>query len=142
MRHQKHTAKLGRNSSHRRCMVANMLKSLVVHGRIETTVVKAKELRRHADRLITWAKGQSLADRRRAIAKMMVRFNRLDPKEQRKAKAGDESVFNDDRKVIRQLFDVLGPRFSERNGGYTRITRTRTRAGDASDLCVLEYLAE
>jgi large subunit ribosomal protein L17 len=56
MRHQKRTVKLNRNASHRRCMIANMLKALVEHERIETTVPKAKELRRHADRLITLAK--------------------------------------------------------------------------------------
>ena len=86
MRHRKHTAKLGRTTSHRRCMVANMLKSLVVHGSIQTTVAKAKEVRRHADRLITIAKDGSLAARRRAIAKLMIRFNSLTPKQARRAR--------------------------------------------------------
>ena len=67
MRHQKLTVKLNRDSSHRRALVANMLKALVEHGRIETTVPKAKELRRHADRLITLAKKNTLASRRAAI---------------------------------------------------------------------------
>lgn len=76
MRHRKHTFKVGRTGSHNRCMIANMLKSLVEHERIETTVTKAKELRRHADRLVTLAKDGSLAARRRAVAKMMVRLIR------------------------------------------------------------------
>lgn len=121
-------------------MVANMLKSLVTHGRIETTVEKAKELRRHADRLVTWAKGNTLADRRRAIAKMMVRYNTLTSQEQKKAKEGDTSAYNDDRKVISTLFENIGPRFAHRNGGYTRIIRSRKRVGDSAELCVIEYL--
>ena len=73
MRHGKHTFKIGRTSSHRRCMIANMLKSLVEHERIETTVAKAKELRRHADKLITTAKKEdSLFARRKAVATLMV----------------------------------------------------------------------
>ena len=67
MRHQKRTVKLNRNSSHRRALIANMLKALVEHGRIETTPAKAKELRRHADRLITLAKKNTLASRHQAL---------------------------------------------------------------------------
>ena len=66
MRHRKHTFKIGRTGSHRRSMIANMLKSLIENGRISTTVVKAKELRRHADRMITLAKKNTLASRRKA----------------------------------------------------------------------------
>ncbi|MBB63671.1 MAG: 50S ribosomal protein L17 [Waddliaceae bacterium] len=140
MRHRKHTAKLGRTTSHRRCMVANMLKSLVVHGSIQTTVAKAKEVRRHADRLITIAKDGSLAARRRAIAKLMIRFNSLTPKQARRAREGDQNAFNDDRKVIGQLFDELGPRFAERNGGYTRIVRSTRQSGDNTEKCVLQFV--
>ena len=75
MRHRKNTVKLGRTSAHRRCMFANMLKALVNHGRIETTVAKAKELRRHADGLITLAKENTLHSRRRAIADLMICYN-------------------------------------------------------------------
>ncbi|MGK3945619.1 bL17 family ribosomal protein, partial [Streptomyces caeruleatus] len=83
MRHRKDTFKIGRDSAHRRCLIANMLKALVINERIETTVAKAKELRRHADKLITIAKLQSLASRRNAIAKLMIHFNPLTTKEQR-----------------------------------------------------------
>lgn len=143
MRHAKRSAKLGRTTSHRRCMFANMLKSLIVHERIETTIPKAKELRRFADQMITMAKGNMLADRRRAIGELMIRFNTLTPREQRAAKAGDTRAYNDDRKVIDKLFGTLGPRFTERLGGYTRIIRLDKRqVGDNTQKCFLEYLPE
>lgn len=143
MRHANRTAKLNRTSSHRRCMIANMLKSLIVHGRVETTVAKAKELRRHADRMITLAKKDTLASRRLASGRMMVRYNTLSPKQQRAAKKGDISAYNDDRKVLTELFDVLRTRFSNRQGGYTRIIRTgQLRVGDNAESCVIEFVAE
>ncbi|SCA63617.1 50S ribosomal protein L17 [Chlamydiales bacterium SCGC AG-110-M15] len=142
MRHKKNTVKLGRNSSHRRAMFANMLKSLITNGRIETSVAKAKALRSYADRMITFAKKNTLASRRRVLAELMVRFNKLTPKEARAAKAGDTSSYNDDRKVLDQLFTEIAPRFSQRQGGYTRIIRTGTRVGDASERCFIEYLSE
>ena len=132
--------KLNRTSSHRRCMMANMLKALIHNERIETTVAKAKALRRYADRMITLAKENTLASRRRAIAEMMIRFNALTNKEARAAKKGDTSSYNDDRTIIGKLFDTLGPRFAQRAGGYTRIIRTSKRVGDNGDLCLIEYL--
>ena len=140
MRHQKRTVKLNRNSSHRRCMIANMLKSLVEHGRIETTVPKAKELRRHADRLITLAKKNTLASRRRAIAKMMINFNALTSKEVRAAKQGNQTSYNHDRRVVGKLFDELSQRYVSRDGGYTRIIRTQQRQGDGSLRCLIEFV--
>lgn len=142
MRHLNHKGKLGRTTSHRRGMVANMLKSLIMHGRIHTTLPKAKLLRRHADKMVTLAKENSLDSRRRAIAAMMVRFNALTPKEARAAKNGDTSAYNDDRQVIGKLFDDLGPRFVNRNGGYTRIIKcAERRIGDNAQTCYIEYLA-
>lgn len=140
MRHRKQTVKLGRTSSHRRCLMANMLKSLVEHGRIETTVAKAKELRRHADRLVTLAKRGTLASRRAAIAKMMINFNHLSSKEARQAKQGDLSSYNTDRKVVKKLFDELAGRYIDRDGGYTRIIRMGNRTGDTAPLCIIEYV--
>lgn len=140
MRHKKDTRKLNRDSSHRRCLMANMLKSLIEHEKIETTVAKAKVLRRHADQMVTLAKKNTLASRRQAIAEMMVRFNPLTPKEERAAKEGDQSSFNGDRLVINKLFSDLGPRFVARNGGYTRIVRLTNRVGDNSQRCIIEYL--
>lgn len=140
MRHGKRTFKVGRNASHRRCLIANQLKSLVEHGRIETTVTKAKELRRHADRLITWSKKGTLAARRQCLAKMMVSFNSLDPKQARAAKAGDTSMYNTDRKVMKKLFEEISPRYNERNGGYTRIIKMSARSGDAAERCLIEFV--
>ncbi len=142
MRHAKDTCKLNRTASHRRCMFANMLKSLITHGRITTTVEKAKQLRRYADRMVTLAKRNTLSSRRMAIAKMMVRFNPLTEKEKRAAREGDTSAYNDDRTVIGTLFDKLGTRFAERNGGYTRIIKSKRRVGDNAQSCVIEYLPE
>lgn len=140
MRHKKDTRKLNRDSSHRRCLMANMLKSLIEHEKIETTVAKAKVLKRHADKMVTLAKKNTLATRRRAIAEMMIRFNPLTPKEARAAKEGDQSSFNGDRLVINKLFSDLGPRFATRNGGYTRIVRLNNRVGDNGEKCLIEYL--
>lgn len=142
MRHLKDTCKLNRTSSHRRCLFANMLKALILNERIQTTVPKAKALRRSAERVITWAKENSLASRRRAIAQLMIRFNALTTKEARAAKAGDKSAYNDDRMVIEKLFSSLGTRFATRNGGYTRIVKHNHRIGDNAQMCVIEYLSE
>ncbi len=142
MRHGKHTFKIGRTGSHNRCLIANMLKSLVEHGRIETTITKAKEVRRHADRLITLAKKNTLASRRLVIAKLMIRYNTLTPKEAREAKEKKSTVgFNGDRIVIGKLFDTLAGRFATRNGGYTRIIKKANRVGDGAQTCYLEYLS-
>ncbi|MBF8263681.1 MAG: ribosomal protein [Parachlamydiales bacterium] len=140
MRHAKHTFKIGRTGSHRRCMLANMLKSLIENERISTTVAKAKELRRHADRMITLAKRNTLASKRDAISKLHVVYNELSTKEARKVKAGDKKCYSRDREVIGKLFGPLRERFIARNGGYTRIIRTADRIGDSAPTCYIEYL--
>ncbi len=140
MRHLKDTCKLNRTTSHRRCMFANMLKSLIEHGRIETTVPKAKELRRYADKMITLAKKNTLAARRDAVAEMMIQYNTLSEKDKRAARSGDTSSYNTDRQVIDILFNELGNRFTSRQGGYTRIIKNRRRAGDGAQTCFIEYL--
>jgi large subunit ribosomal protein L17 len=123
-------------------MLANMLKALIEHGRIETTVTKAKELRRHADRMITLAKKNTLASRRRAVADLMVSFNTLTPKQARVSKAGkSKDMLNNDRQVVGKLFGELSQRFAAREGGYTRIIRLGMRAGDNAPTCLLEFLA-
>jgi len=143
MRHRKKSCKLNRTTAHRRCLFANMLKALIQSERIVTTPAKAKELRRFADGMITLAKENTLQARRRCIAEMMIRFNSLTSKEARSLKAGDESMLNGDRLVIDKLFDVLGPRFQARQGGYTRILRLPAkRVGDNAEQCILEYLAQ
>ncbi|MEC7839674.1 MAG: 50S ribosomal protein L17 [Chlamydiota bacterium] len=142
MRHLKNTAKLGRTSSHKRCMIANLLKSLINNESVETTVEKAKELRRHADKMITLAKKNDLAAKRKAIAKLMVRFNKLTSKEARQAREGITHKYNDDRRVIEKLFGELGTRFMSRNGGYTRIIKSSNRVGDNARTCIIEFLPE
>lgn len=142
MRHRKHTFKLGRTSQHNRCMISNLLKSLIYQERITTTVAKAKELRRHADKMITLAKQNTLASRRLAIGKLMIRFNPLDSKQRRDVRAGKTHDYNMDRHVISKLFEALGPRFANRNGGYTRIVRMHNRVGDNAQTCLIEYLGE
>jgi large subunit ribosomal protein L17 len=140
MRHGKHTFKVGRTGSHRRAMLANMLKSLIENERISTTVVKAKELRRRAERMITLAKKNTLASKRSAISEMKIAFNPLSTKEARKVKAGDKKSFARDRLVIDKLFGELRTRFETREGGYTRIIRLGDRVGDNASTCYIEYL--
>lgn len=142
MRHLNRTCKLNRTTSHRRCMFANMLKSLITHGTIRTTIPKAKALRRYADKMVTLAKKNTLSSRRQAIAEMMITFNSLTPKEERAARKGDTSAYNDDRFVIDILFGTIGPRFATRNGGYTRIIKENNRVGDNAQLCEIQYLTE
>jgi large subunit ribosomal protein L17 len=141
MRHAKRSAKLGRTTSHRRCMFANMLKALIYHEKIVTTVQKAKELRRFAEKLVSLAKEDSLANRRIAHADLMIQKNTLTPKQKRAVRSGDKSAFTMDREVVQKLFKILAPRFVNRKGGYTRISRLPLRrVGDCADTCVIEYL--
>ena len=118
MRHRKSFPKLNRTSTHRKAMFRNMVTSLFREERVETTVTKAKEARRVAERMITFAKRGDLHARRQAAR--VVR----------------------DPKVLQKLFDEIGPRFSERPGGYTRILKTGFRAGDNAPLSILELLQE
>jgi large subunit ribosomal protein L17 len=116
MRHRKATVKLNRNASHRKAMFRNMVTSLLREERVETTVPKAKECRRLAERMITFAKRGDLHARRQVAR--VVR----------------------DSDVVRKLFDDIGPRFAERPGGYTRILKTGFRAGDNAPLSILELV--
>jgi large subunit ribosomal protein L17 len=113
MRHKVATFKVGRTSSHRRAMLANMACSLFTNGRIETTLVKAKELRRYAERLITVAKKGDLHRRRIAVARL------------------------GDKKVVKRLFEEIAPSYAERIGGYTRILKLGQRRGDAAEMCII-----
>lgn len=140
MRHGNHTFKVGRTGSHRRAMLSNMMKSLILCERIVTTVPKAKELRRHAEKMITLAKKDTLSSRRKAIAELKVAFNALTSKEARQVKGGDKDSLNNDRLVINKLFGELRDRFATRNGGYTRIIRKDDRIGDSAPTCYIEYL--
>lgn len=116
MRHLKSGRQLSRNTSHRKALLRNMVTSLIEHGRIETTVPKAKELRIVADRLVTLGKKGSLHARRLAAAYVRTPV------------------------AVSRLFDELAPGFAERHGGYTRIVRTRVRHGDAAEMAIIEFL--
>lgn len=140
MRHAKRSFKVGRTTSHVRSLMANSLKSLIEHGRIETTVTKAKELRRYADKMVTLAKKDTLASQRLALGRLMVSFNALTPKDARRAKSGDHSVYNSDRKIAGKLFGELKERYKDRNGGYTRIIRKEKRVGDNASTCFIEFV--
>jgi large subunit ribosomal protein L17 len=116
MRHKVAGFKLGRTTSHRRSLLRNMVTSLIIEERIETTVPKAKALRPSIEKMITLGKKGDLAARRRAAAYVMT----------------DEA--------LTKLFDVLGPRFGDREGGYTRIVRTAWQKGDGADKAFIELL--
>jgi large subunit ribosomal protein L17 len=116
MRHGHGLRKLNRTSEHRLAMFRNMCVSLLQHEAIKTTVPKAKELRRVVEPLITLAKTPTLANRRLA-------FNRLR-----------------DRDIVTKLFNVLGPRYQSRPGGYTRILKMGFRVGDNAPLAFVELV--
>jgi large subunit ribosomal protein L17 len=116
MRHSMANRKLGRTSSHRKALFRNQLASLIEHERIVTTLIKAKELRPIAEKIVTLGKKGSLHARRNA-AKLI---------------ASDA--------LLRKLFDDIAPRFNERAGGYTRIVKLGARRGDAAEMAILEFV--
>jgi large subunit ribosomal protein L17 len=116
MAHQVDGRKLGRPTDHRLALFRNQVTDLLRYERIVTTEAKAKEVRGLAEKMITLAKRGDLASRRRALA------------------------FIYDKKVVRKLFDELGPRYAGRPGGYTRITRLGRRQGDGAHLVQLELV--
>ncbi len=116
MRHRKSGRKFSRTSAHRKAMFRNMTSSLVEHELIKTTLPKAKELRRVAEPLITLSKNDSVANRRLAFSRLR------------------------DDAAVAKLFNELGPRFSERPGGYLRILKCGFRAGDNAPMAFVEVI--
>ncbi len=116
MRHRHSGRQLNRNSSHRKAMFKNMSVSLFDHELIRTTVAKAKELRGVAERLITLAKVDSVANRRLAYSRLR------------------------DRDAVTKLFTVLGPRYAERPGGYLRVLKCGFRTGDKAPMAYVELV--
>lgn len=116
MRHRRAGRRLNRSVSHRRAMFANMAAALIKHEQIVTTLPKAKEMRRVVDRLVTLAKRGDLHARRLAAARVR------------------------DEAMVKKLFDVLGPRYKERSGGYTRVLKAGFRYGDSAPMAVLELV--
>lgn len=110
------TRKLGRTTDHRKAMLRGMVTYLFENGKVETTVTRAKEVRAMAEKMITIAKDNSLHARRQVLA----------------------YVTKED--VVKNLFDVIAPRYADVNGGYTRITKTGARRGDAAEMCIIELV--
>jgi large subunit ribosomal protein L17 len=118
MRHRKHSFKIGKSGAHRKAMISNLLTSLFSHGRIKTTTVKAKELRRWAEKMVTCGKIGDLHNRRKAIATVR------------------------DIEAVRILFEDIAPKYKSRNGGYTRIVKLNARQGDGAEMCFIELVEE
>jgi large subunit ribosomal protein L17 len=116
MRHRKAGRQLGRNSSHRRALFRSLVTSLIEHERIETTAAKAKEIRAMADQMISLGKQKTLHARRQALS------------------------FLQSPLVAKKLFDEVAPRFESRNGGYTRLIKTRSRVGDGAPMVLVELV--
>jgi large subunit ribosomal protein L17 len=116
MRHKVAGWKLGRNTAHRRSLLRNLVTSLIVEERIETTIPKAKAMRPHVEKMITLGKRGDLAARRLAGAYLMT------------------------GEAVNKLFDTIAPRFGDRNGGYLRIVRTAWQKGDGADKAFIELL--
>ncbi len=116
MRHRLGLRKLNRTGSHREAMLRNMTNSLLRHEVIKTTLPKAKELRRVAERIITLGKKASVANRRLAFSRLR------------------------DREMVVKLFDELGPRYAARNGGYLRILKNGFRQGDNAPMAYIELM--
>jgi large subunit ribosomal protein L17 len=116
MRHKVAGWKLGRNTAHRRSLLRNLVTSLIVEERIETTIPKAKAMRPHVEKMITLGKRGDLAARRLAGAYLMTKDS------------------------VTKLFDTIAPRFGDRNGGYLRIVRTTWQKGDGAEKAFVELL--
>ena len=116
MRHRVAGWKLGRNTEHRRALLRNLVTSLVIEERIETTLTKAKAMRPHVEKMITLGKRGDVHARRLAAGYLMT------------------------REAVEKLFDTIGPRFGDRNGGYLRIVRTGWQKGDGADKAFVELL--
>lgn len=118
MRHRVEGRKFGRETDARRLMMNNLVKSMVEHGQIKTTLAKAKEMRRYVERVVTYGKKDSVHSRRLAY-----------------------SVLGD-RTLVKKLFDEIGPAFSERNGGYTRVIKAGYRRGDNAPMAIIQFVEE
>ncbi len=109
--------KLGRTNKHRRSMLANLTKDVIMNERIETTETRAKEVRKFVDKMISYGKDGSLVARRKALA-----------------------FLHNDTVAVKKVFDDLAPRYSKRNGGYTRILKLTERRGDDALMVILELV--
>ena len=116
MRHRKVGKKLNRTASHRKALFSNMATSVFEHKHIRTTTAKAKEVRKTVDKMITFAKRGTLADRRQVL----------------------RTIRN--KTIVRALFEEIAPTYEDRNGGYTRVIKIGSRRGDGADIAILELV--
>ena len=116
MRHNKTGRKLGRKTAHRKALMSNLASALITNKRIKTTDAKAKELRKYIEPLITFAKKGDLHSRRQVLKKIR------------------------HKSIVRELFDDIGPTFSNRNGGYTRIIKLGIRGNDCAPISMIEFV--
>lgn len=116
--------KLGRTADHRKALLRNMATSMIASEKMETTEMKAKELKSVVDKLITLAKRGDLHARRQAASYVR------------------NVVINEEtgQTAVQKLFDEIGPRYAERNGGYTRVIKTRNRRGDNASMAIIEFV--
>ena len=116
MRHNKTGRKLGRKTAHRKALMSNLASALITHKKIKTTDAKAKELRMYIEPLVTFAKKGDLHSRRQVLKKIR------------------------HKPIVRELFDNIGPTFSNRNGGYTRIIKLGFRDNDCAPISIIEFV--
>ena len=116
MRHNIKNKKLNRTSSHRKALLMNLSNSLIKHEQITTTLIKAKELRPFVEKILTMGKKADLMSRRRVVSTLQ------------------------DKKMTKKIFDILAPRYKDRNGGYTRIIKLGNRFGDNAPTAVIEFV--
>lgn len=134
MRHLLRTAKLGRTSEHRNALLANLVRSLIKHKRVTTTLAKAKAARPVAEKLVTLGKRGTIHDRRLAAARLRSPARTLHKSKE------DRLNWRQNEDVVRILFDELAPGFKNRPGGYTRIMKLNQRRGDAARMAILEWV--
>jgi len=134
MRHLKRTAKLGRTSTHRNAMLANMVCSLIKHKRVTTTLAKAKAARSVAEKIVTLGKDPSVQSRRLVAARLHAHGPTIQLSKE------DRRKWREEEDVVRILFEVIAPAFKERNGGYTRIVKMNQRQGDSAQRAILEWV--
>jgi large subunit ribosomal protein L17 len=134
MRHLKRTAKLGRTSTHRNAMLANLVCSLILHKRVTTTLAKAKAARSVAEKIVTLGKRATLQSRRLAAARLHTHGPAVQLTKDERQK------WRQEEDVLRILFEDIAPAFKERQGGYTRIVRMEQRQGDSAQKAILEWV--
>lgn len=120
--------KLGRRSDQRKALIRDLLTDLIINERITTTEAKAKELKKFADKMVTLGKKNDLSARRRAA--QMIRFEAAEVDENGKTT----------QNALQKLFDVIAPRFANRNGGYTRVLKLENRQGDNAPMAIIEFV--